>query len=152
MILRPAKKIDLAEVLAIEKSAFPYPWSEAIFCSEINRLPTSLYVLTKEPTDPARGYLCFWHLPQEIQLLNIAVHPDCRRQGHGRFMMEALLNEARLREGSRIFLEVRPSNQAAVGLYQTLGFKTLYRRPRYYASEGEDALVMQWAVSNSRHG
>lgn len=146
MILRPAWKTDLPEILTIEKSAFPHPWSEAIFLSEINRLPTSLYVLTKEVTGSARGYLCFWHLPQEIQLLTIAVHPQCRRQGHGRFMMEALLNEARMREVSQLFLEVRPSNQAAIGLYHSLGFKTLYRRPRYYAPEDEDALVMQWTV------
>jgi ribosomal-protein-alanine N-acetyltransferase len=145
MILRPAGESDLPEILAIEKSAFSYPWSEAIFLSEINRLPTSLYVLTEEAAGSVRGYLCFWHLPQEIQLLTIAVHPQCRRRGHGRFMMEALLNEARLRKVSQLFLEVRPSNQAALALYRTLGFKTLHRRPRYYAPEGEDALVMQWS-------
>jgi [ribosomal protein S18]-alanine N-acetyltransferase len=88
------------------------------------------------------GYLCFWHVADEIQLLNLAVRPDCRHQGVGRRLMHFLLSQAREKKAEQIILEVRPSNRMALGLYRSIGFETLYRRPAYYRPEGEDALVM----------
>ncbi len=98
------------------------------------------------PSEPLRGYICFWTVAGELQLINIAVHPGHRGAGVGRRLMQFLLQEARLREAEKVSLEVRPSNRAALGLYARLGFEVLYRRPRYYEPEGEDALVMTMAV------
>ncbi len=79
-------------------------------------------------------------------MLKLSVRPECRRQGVSRTLMTFLLNQAREKKASKVLLEVRPSNQAALALYQSLGFEALYRRPRYYDSEGEDALVMEWTA------
>jgi [ribosomal protein S18]-alanine N-acetyltransferase len=88
------------------------------------------------------GYICFWPVADEIQLLNLAVRPDCRHKKVGRRLMGFLLQQAREKKMQKIFLEVRPSNRIALDLYYSLGFKILYRRPGYYRHEGEDALVM----------
>jgi [ribosomal protein S18]-alanine N-acetyltransferase len=146
MHLWPAKISDLASIVAIEKNAFSQPWSEATFLEELGRNPASLYVLKKNHSGPILGYLCYWAAAEEIQLLTVAVHPDHRRRGLGRFMMESLLQEARLRAAENIYLEVRPSNQPAINLYSQLGFQTLYRRPGYYQPGNEDALIMQKEV------
>lgn len=139
-----ARKKDLEAVWAIERASFSHPWTLAMFQEELAKIPSTLYVLTEVPGNRVLGYSCFWSLSGELQLVNIAVHPDLRGQGLGGKLLTHLLREAESREAEKIFLEVRPSNRAAIGLYERLGFKVLYRRPRYYTPEGEDALVMVW--------
>ena len=146
MGIEPAKKIDLEAVWAIEQASFSHPWTRAMFQEELAKIPTTLYVLTGGPERGVLGFCCFWALSGELQLVNIAVRPDLRGQGLGRRLLHHLLREAQIREAEKIFLEVRPSNRAAIGLYERLGFKVLYRRPRYYTPEGEDALVMVLAM------
>ncbi len=101
-----------------------------MFQEELAKIPSTLYVLKEAPEKRVLGYSCFWSLSGELQLVNIAVHPDLRGQGLGRRLVNHLLLEAESREAEKIFLEVRPSNRAAIGLYERLGFKVLYRRPR----------------------
>ncbi len=113
-----------------------------MFQEELAKIPSTLYVLKEVPGKRVLGYSCFWSLSGEVQLVNIAVHPDLRGKGLGRRLLDHLLLEAESREAEKIFLEVRPSNGAAIGLYERLGFKVLYRRLGYYTPEGEDALVM----------
>ena len=113
-----------------------------MFQEELAKIPPTLYVLKEVPGKRVLGYSCFWSLSGELQLVNIAVRPDLRGQGLGGKLLNHLLLEAESREAEKIFLEVRPSNRAAIGLYERLGFKVLYRRPRYYTPEGEDALVL----------
>ncbi len=142
MVIEPARKKDLEAVWAIEQASFSHPWTRAMFQEELAKIPPSLYVLKEVPAKRVLGYSCFWTLSGELQLVNIAVHPELRGQGLGGKLLNHLLREAESREAEKIFLEVRPSNRAALGLYERLGFKVLYRRPRYYVPEGEDALVM----------
>lgn len=142
MVIEPARKKDLEAVWAIEQASFSHPWTRAMFQEELAKIPPSLYVLKEVPAERVLGYSCFWTLSGELQLVNIAVHPELRGQGLGGKLLNHLLREAESREAEKIFLEVRPSNRAALGLYERLGFKVLYRRPRYYVPEGEDALVM----------
>ena len=97
------------------------------------------------PTGSILGYICFWVIADEIQILNLAVHPASRRQGLGRRLLTFLLALAREKKVLKVFLEVRPSNQEALDLYRSLGFETLYRRPHYYEADGEDALVLAWS-------
>jgi [ribosomal protein S18]-alanine N-acetyltransferase len=144
LIFRPAQLNDLPELLAIESASFNHPWSKDSFLSEIKKVPASLYLIRRKPSACVLGYLCFWSMADEIQMLNLAVHPDCRRQGLGRRLMTFLFLLAEEEGISKVFLEVRPSNQPAISLYRSLGFKTLYRRPGYYEPDEEDALVMEW--------
>ena len=78
----------------------------------------------------------------EWELENMAVREGFRRQGAGSALLAALLAEARVQQTERILLEVRPSNQAAIRLYEQGGFALLARRPGYYKDPGEDALIM----------
>ncbi len=141
----PAKAEDLADILWIESASFLHPWSKNDFLSELSKSPPSIFVARKDLGSPPLGYICYWEVADEIQILNLAVHPQYRRQGAGRILLTFLLKQAEERK-AKVFLEVRPSNQAATALYRSLGFKPLYRRPHYYHPDGEEALVMEWST------
>ena len=78
------------------------------------------------------------------EVLDLRVLPSCRRQGYGRQLLEAALQA--LAPVKRVDLEVRASNEAALGLYGDLGFSETGSRPRYYVTSGgrEDAILMTW--------
>ena len=145
MHLTPAHLDDLPDLLRIESASFSQPWSKADFLAELSKTTPSITVARRDRNSPVLGYLCFWEVAGEIQILNLAVAPDYRRQGVGRTLVNFLLKRAEEKKITKVFLEVRPSNQAALTLYHSLGFKLLYRRPDYYPPEGEDALVMEWS-------
>jgi ribosomal-protein-alanine N-acetyltransferase len=135
----------LSDLLLIEKGSFVHPWTEGDFFSELSKSPPTIFVIGNGPTGSILGYICFWVIADEIQILNLAVHPASRRQGLGRRLLTFLLALAREKKVLKVFLEVRPSNQEALDLYRSLGFETLYRRPHYYEADGEDALVLAWS-------
>jgi [ribosomal protein S18]-alanine N-acetyltransferase len=145
LIFVPALVDDLPDLLAIESASFAQPWTKVSFLSELSKVPPSLYVVRRETSSYVLGYICFWLVADEIQMLNLAVHPDYRQQGLGRQLMTLLFAQAEEKKVSKVLLEVRPSNQVAIALYHSLGFKILYRRPGYYEPGGEDALVMEWS-------
>jgi ribosomal-protein-alanine N-acetyltransferase len=88
------------------------------------------------------GYVLFWFLPEEVDIHNIAVHPDFRRQGIGRLLLEQAVDAARRQERLRVTLDVRFSNAPAQNLYRSFGFVIRGLRKGYYSDNGEDALVM----------
>lgn len=88
------------------------------------------------------GFGCLWSILEEAHITIVAVHPDYRCQGFGQLLLYALLWEARQHQLERATLEVKPSNQAALSLYQKFGFKEAGRRRRYYKDTGEDALIL----------
>lgn len=144
MKILPAVAQDLEEILRIEEASFPEPWSRALFASELGKSPPTLYTARKDVRTPIEGYICFWSLPAELHLLNLAVAPSCRRQGIGRLLMHFLLDSARKQRVEQVLLEVRPSNTAALALYRSLGFRVLNIRPSYYPPENEEAWVLVW--------
>jgi ribosomal-protein-alanine N-acetyltransferase len=91
------------------------------------------------------GYALFWHVTDEIHLLNVAVDPADRRRGYGRQLVDEVITYARAHDAAKVLLEVRVSNVAAIGLYRALGFEEINRRKRYY-DDGEDALEMMLVV------
>lgn len=88
------------------------------------------------------GLGCFWSILEEAHITILAVHPDYQRQGLGKFLLYALLRDAKRRQLEWATLEVKPSNQAALSLYQKFGFKEAGRRRKYYKDTGEDALIL----------
>jgi len=103
-------------------------------CEEFQTAPTSQNTLV--------GLGCFWSILEEAHITILAVHPDYQRQGLGKFLLYALLRDAKRRQLEWATLEVKPSNQAALSLYQKFGFKEVGRRPKYYKDTGEDALIL----------
>lgn len=92
------------------------------------------------------GYALFWHVVDELHLLNVAVTPSMRRQGIGRALVLDLITYARSHAAVRILLEVRSSNAPALAMYGSLGFTAFNTRPRYY-SDGEDAIEMSLVLT-----
>jgi ribosomal-protein-alanine N-acetyltransferase len=129
----------LPKIHEIEKLSFPSPWSLNALKSEIKNPISHLWAIKKE--DFLSGYICFWILVKEAQVLSLAVHPRDRGKGFGHYLLKKMIEKAVVEGVGHIWLEVRPSNLAAKKLYQKLGFTEAYRRPRYY-SNTEDAIVM----------
>jgi len=89
------------------------------------------------------GFACFRVVGPEAELLNLAVLPDQRRMGIGARLVEAVIEAAAGHSATNIFLEVRESNTAALGLYKQFGFELNQRRPGYYSNPPGDALTLR---------
>lgn len=92
--------------------------------------------------NPLIGLGCYWSILEEAHITILAVHPDYQHQGLGQLLLYALLRDAKKRRLEWATLEVKPSNQAALSLYQKFGFIEAGRRRRYYKDTGEDALIL----------
>ncbi len=131
---------DLPKVMAIEQVSFSNPWSYEMVKKELSHDWST--VLLAEQGGEVLGFAIFWLVVDELHVLNVAVAHAHRRQGIGRAVMEAAL-EVGLTHRCRIAtLEVRRSNQAAIALYNSLGFKPVGMRPAYYSDDREDAVLM----------
>lgn len=141
LAIRRMVRGDLAAVHAIEESSYPFPWSRGIFVDCL-RVGYRCHVLTADET--VCGYAIASYALDESHLLNLCIHPERRRAGLAGVMVDHLLREARLASAARMFLEVRPSNVAAVALYKRYGFRVIGRRPGYYPGHDgrEDAMIM----------
>ena len=126
--------------MAIEKASFAYPWSPRFFLQELQVQCARSFLA--EIDGRIVGYVLFWLLPNEIDVHNLAVHSEFRRQGIGRLLLQQVISEARRRSLARVTLEVRQSNLAAQKLYESVGFVTIGIRKGYYSDDGEDARAM----------
>jgi ribosomal-protein-alanine N-acetyltransferase len=131
---------DIEKVIAIERASFQFPWSTRFFLDEL-QVDCARSILA-EMEGRIVGYVLFWFLPEEVDIHNIAVHPDFRRQGIGRLLLEQVVAAARRQDRVRVTLDVRFSNAPAQNLYRGFGFVTRGVRKGYYSDNGEDALVM----------
>ena len=137
------KDADLPAVREIESLSFSNPWSDATFRGEIQNKGISFPMIIVRPQDGrVVGYIMYWQIRDEVQINNVAVHPDFRGKGIGEAAMRLVLKEVREKGATFATLEVRVSNAAAVRLYEMLGFKILGTRKGYYTNPVEDAYVM----------
>ena len=141
-IIASSTETDLDAVMAIERLSFPAPWVRQAFADELARPWARLEVLRQVATDAVVAFCNYWLVADELHILNVAVHPDERRRGHAARLVRHILDEASRNKSRVVSLEVRVSNQAAADLYRKFGFREVGRRPRYYADNGEDALLM----------
>jgi ribosomal-protein-alanine N-acetyltransferase len=129
---------DLPQVIAIERRAFPTPWSLAMFVLELSK-PSAVCLVAVEDRRVV-GYLICSRYADVWHLMNIAVDPARRRRGIGRALLAAMFDRAG--PDSNYTLEVRTSNTPAIALYEKFGFRSAGTRPRYYHDTGEDAVIM----------
>ncbi len=134
--LRRMEVRDLPSVMEIDALSLPRPWSAAIWRGELGS-PYGLYLVI-EDSGEVYGHIGVRHVLGELHITTIAVRPQHRRRGHARALIGAAL--AAYPTASHVHLEVRPTNVAALDLYESLGFRKTGRRPRYYGDE--DALLM----------
>jgi len=130
---------DLPNVIAIERRAFPTPWSLAMFVLELSK-PAGI-CLAAVHDELLVGYLVCSRYDTVWHLMNVAVEPKLQRQGIASALIERLFELADA-PSEQYTLEVRTSNQAAIKLYEALGFRPAGRRRGYYHDNREDALIM----------
>jgi ribosomal-protein-alanine N-acetyltransferase len=130
---------DLPQVIAIERRAFPTPWSLAMFVLELSK-PSGI-CLAAVQEGRLVGYLVCSRYDRVWHIMNIAIDPDRQRRGIATTLLHELF--ARVDDPSAQFtLEVRASNRPAIELYERFGFRSAGMRRRYYQDNGEDAVIM----------
>jgi ribosomal-protein-alanine N-acetyltransferase len=143
--IRKAGPAHAAVLSAIHATAFPpdESWDERIIAGQLGQ--QGVFALI----DKRGGMLIARLAADEAEILTIAVHPQKRRRGIGKALMQAAVAEASLRGAEKLFLEVSVRNRAALALYRDIGFIELGLRRGYYA-DGQDALILgkELAVSD----
>lgn len=153
--LRAATLDDLAAIMDIERSVFTDDaWSAAIMRAEL--VDRNGYYLVAFPLDQpdrieAYGGLRSPRRQPQADIQTIAVVDGARRHGLGRVLMLRMIDEARDRGATELFLEVRSDNPSAQALYASLGFEQIAQRPNYYGA-GLDAIVMRLAIPTPKAG
>jgi ribosomal-protein-alanine N-acetyltransferase len=141
-VLRPMREDDVPDVVQAERDSYAFPWSEPVFrdCLRVGYLCRVL-----EVDRQFAGYGILSTGAGEAHILNVCVRPEHRCRGLGRRLVTGLFDLARAAGAEDLFLEVRPSNTAAIRLYQSLGLAQVgLRRGYYQAANGrEDAIVMR---------
>lgn len=143
---RPMTIADLDDVMVIERTSYRFPWSPGFFLQEL-QVACARSILA-EVDGRIVGYVLYWLLPGALDIHNIAVHVDFRRQGIARLLLGRVLSQAQAQSGTRVMLEVRKSNLPAQKLYESIGFSTTGIRKGYYSDDGEDALAMTLEMVN----
>jgi ribosomal-protein-alanine N-acetyltransferase len=131
---------DLTAIEAIEQKAYPTPWSRSMFASELAK-PTSICLGAFEGQELV-GYAINSRYVDAWHVMNVAVEPDHQRRGVATALLERLFEVTRDDERRGYTLEVRVSNEDAIGLYEKLGFEARGIRRGYYTDNREDALIM----------
>ena len=139
--LRAMRTTDLETVMQNELAAYEFPWTQGNF-RDCLLAGHGCWVLERDGKIIGHGVLSTG--AGEAHILNACIAPRHQGRGHGRHLILRLVDAARWHRVARVFLEVRPSNPAALHLYETIGFNEIGRRPGYYpARKGrEDAIVM----------
>jgi len=134
------------QVAELERICFSTPWSERSIASEVTN-PLSAWLVAVE-NGIVVGYVGSQSVLGEADMMNVAVSPDYRRRGIARTLVKKLIDLLRDKEVFCLTLEVRASNEGAIALYDALGFVEVGKRPNYYTSPREDALILrkEWEV------
>lgn len=143
---RSMRKDDVDSVMDIDRLSFSLPWPKSAYLHDLNNNSKALLRIAEDITiiDQPRivGMIDVWLIIDEAHIATLAVHPDYRGFGIATRLIDLALVEAHQLGATTAMLEVRASNHAAQALYKQFGFKTVYRRPRYYIDNKEDALLM----------
>lgn len=145
---RPMRPGDLDRVMAINSASFQHPWSADLIRRELfHEWSTILLAVDEGAAGEVLGFIVFWVVHDEVHVLNVAVAEEQRRRGVARALMGEAALRGRARGARLVTLEVRRSNAPALALYRALGYRDVAVRPRYYAEEDEDAIVMELALA-----
>ena len=135
-----AEHLDRLEQL--ERMCFSRPWSKKMLAEELDNQCAAFLVAVEPETEKAVGYAGLLVVADEGYITNVAVDPSCRRQGVAAQLLQVFDNFAKCNHLAFLTLEVRPSNAAAIALYEGFGFREVGRRRNYYDLPKEDALIL----------
>lgn len=139
--IRPMVLEDLPQVIKIERESYRSPWSLDDFVREITMNTRAQYFVVVED-DEVVGFVGTWLLADEGHITNIAVTTEKRGKGYGKLLTLEAIKSLQERQASYIILEVRVSNEKAINLYKSVGFRIIQLRKGYYMDTNEDAFVM----------
>ena len=135
------RECHVSQIGQIEKLCFSDPWSENSIRYELTN-PLSLWLVAVCDGTVA-GYVGSQSVMGEADMMNIAVHPDYRKQGVAQMLIAQLIAMLSINDVHSLTLEVRASNDPAIALYDKMGFVQVGRRPNYYRNPKEDALILR---------
>lgn len=139
-IFRKMTEDDIPGIMKIEQESFTLPWSKEAYLGELKNSFATYLVCDYEGDVAAYGGI--WVVFEDAHITNIAVGTNFRKEGIGRKLMLELEKVARSKKALKILLEVRPSNDAALSLYNSLDYMPTGLRKNYYSDNGEDAIIM----------
>ena len=137
----PMTADHLDEVAELERVCFTTPWSRNMLAEELDNY-LSAFLVALDNNDKVAGYAGLQAVLDEGYITNVAVRPDCRRQGIAGMLMQVFLDFAKGNHLAFLSLEVRASNYDAIALYGSRGFRSVGRRKNYYEHPREDAIIM----------
>jgi [ribosomal protein S18]-alanine N-acetyltransferase len=143
--LRLALKSDLPAMFSLERASQPAPWTETVFQRELELEWSHLWV-AEAANGAIAAFLVYWTIEHEVHLMNVVVGTDFRRRGIARSLVCELMRLSEMAGADSVTLEVRVNNKAARNLYESLGFRILGIRDRYYQDNAEDAAVMGFVL------
>ena len=143
----PMNADHLDEVAELERICFSTPWSRNMLAEELDNM-LSAFLVALDDTDRVVGYAGVQVILDEGYITNIAVRPECRRQGIAAKLLQVFMDFAKANQLSFLTLEVRASNYDAIALYGSRGFRSMGRRKNYYEHPREDALIMTREFTN----
>ncbi len=146
--VRTMNYTDLKQVIAIEKRAYPHPWTLGIF-QDCLRVGHNAWVMTLD--NVVIGYGILMLSPGEAHILNVCIDPEYQGKGLGRYLLRHLVNKSNQTDIDMVLLEVRRSNINAQLLYQSEGFHELGVRKAYYPADNgrEDAIILAKYLSGN---
>ena len=146
MILETMHAANVAQIAQLEKICFSDPWSERSIASELDN--NLAFWLVAVEGETVAGYIGSQTVMEETDMMNVAVHPDFRRQGIAEALVNGLVKQLKDMGSHCLTLEVRASNVPAISLYEKLGFTEIGRRKNYYRNPREDALILrkEWTI------
>lgn len=135
-------KGDFEQIAEIEALVFSSPWSQ----KAVEEFTENSYsgILVAELNKKVLGYITYSSIIDEIQIANVATHPDFRRMHIAQNLLELLIDKAKINNTLSITLEVRESNIKAISLYDKCNFKVIGKRKNYYSNPKENALIMTY--------
>jgi len=146
--IKPMQLADIPQVIAVEQAAYTMQWPQKAYEHELTQNKLAHYfvlrttLLTNSTESDLIGMAGFWLIADEAHISTIAVYPAWRRRGLGEWLLVNIIEDAQNLGAIVATLEVRPSNQAALALYQKYDFAEVGRRFHYYSDNNEDALIL----------
>ena len=137
----PMTADHLDEVAELERVCFTAPWSRNMLAEELDNY-LSAFLVALDDNDKVAGYAGLQAVLDVGYITNVAVRPDCRRQGIAGKLLQVFLDFAKGNHLAFLSLEVRASNYDAIALYGSRGFRSVGRRKNYYEHPREDAIIM----------
>lgn len=139
-------KSDVHDLIELEATCFEYHWTHEQFLLGLEK--DAFQVLGVRREGRLAAYMAFSLIADEMEILNLAVHPDFRRQGLGALLLDASFKTCRDNNIKKSFLDVKVSNVPALALYRKYGYKQIGVRKKYYPDTKEDALLFRYDFAN----